>query len=174
MKISKKVWIPLSFLGVLILALIIVYLLYAEALINSEQVHRYIQDELSTALKGSVQFQELETTIFPHPCLKFHMVRFTVPEIASGRVDLITLCPDLSRLLRGLIYIKTVILNGPDISTAPASEKAKTPFTISTIKDKVIPDLFSLSERAPDLKIQVEDGTLRVVQKRGELFFSKN
>ncbi len=156
------VWIA-GIAGAIVL-LIALAVLSAPLWFDSEGVKTRIVTSIANATGGNARFDRIDLRLLPFPGATVTGAAFSLPgqfelDAQSASVDL-----DLLALVRARIRISSVILVAPDI-TVQAPEPAQDPEPLSTgTTEQAVRDVFAhIAERAPDIQVIVEEGSVTLL-----------
>ena len=163
---------------VIIIVLLSATYFFAPKLINSELLKGKIETIASQKVKGDVQFQSLNLSIFPRPHLIIHQGSISTTE-AIGTVGSLSIYPELLPLLTGKLQIRKLLVKSSDIqmSISPEVKKTKTTGTVrlTEISKKVATFLAApLVLDHPDLVVVMENGNLNIIKESASVFSMEN
>jgi hypothetical protein len=145
---------------VLLIALVV---LSAPLWFDSEGVKTRVVELLAKATGGNAQFERIDLSFVP-PGATVTRPRFSLPGVLdldaqSGSIDL-----DLLALFTAHIRVSTVSLVAPTIVVQiPEPAQQEEPLSIETADQAAREVLAQLAERAPNMQITVEDGSVSLL-----------
>ena len=165
---SRRRKISLWIIGSLIClaSLLLCFLVLLPYLINLEPVKERILAILFQQVGGKVEYQRLDLSYFPQPCVKIHQVRISFPEKAEGTLKSIQVYPELFEILRGTLRIKTIQLESPDFNIQlPKKPKKIKRESRPPIREEVEETIDRVSGILPNLHLILKDGTLNLFEE---------
>ena len=163
---------------VIIIVLLSATYFFAPKLINSELLKGKIESIASQKVKGDVQFQSLDLSLFPRPHATIHQGSISTTE-AIGTIGSLSIYPEILPLLRGKLQIRKLLVKSPDIQMSLSPEAKKTPttgtFPLKAIGKKVATFLAApLVLDHPDLVVVMENGNLNIIKESVSVFSMEN
>jgi len=163
---------------VIIIVLLSATYFFAPKLINSELLKGKIENIASEKVKGDVQFQSLDLSLFPRPHATIHQGSISTDE-AIGTIGSLSIYPEMLPLLIGKLEIRKLLVESPDIQMSLSSEAKKTQttgtFPLKAISKKVAAYLAApLVLDNPDLVVVMGNGNLNIIKENVSVFSMEN
>jgi len=159
------------------LAFSLIVLALAPLFINSATMKGKIRALVSQQIGGDVTFQRLDLSLLPYPSVIIYHPSFSIPAMVDGTLEDIRVYPQLFPLLEGKVLISKVQIREPDVrvilSDSTGKEKPGA-FSLANVKTTIQSALTSLQTIAPDLKFQIDKGTLVFSKKNSPVLSLKN
>ena len=170
---NKPTKISLWAIGSLMAVVIFLSVLmaFADRVINRESIKNKIQDEISQALNGKVEFQHLDVSFFPKPKLIIRQGNFSVPGTAHGTLSSLTVSIKILPLFMGKFQNAGIDIKSPDVKivlSVPPDKKEGDlkPVLIEDLEEKIAETLRFFSEKTPGFVISVKNGRLNFIEDK--------
>lgn len=153
--------------SLLILLLALVWI--APALIDSSFLKQKIQAGFIQQNIGEIDYQKSSLSLIPRPRLSIEKIRYFLPERAVGRVEKMTVYPELLPLFRGRMRISKIVMDRPELTTFFFDEheikedtgKAPVPFNLA---DSLAEAIAPLTAYSSDLTVSIRQGDINVTR----------
>ncbi len=155
-------------------AILLLLLLAAAALfllpqfINTGSIKQKIQAAITEQIDGQVDFQAIDLSYFPRPAIELRQVSLKIPDKVQGTIAALRLAPALYPLLRGELRLARIELDSPQLNLKRPEKKAAEPpaqpYTFNTMEQQLNSALRPLVEEASQLKLQIDNARLTIVQ----------
>jgi uncharacterized protein involved in outer membrane biogenesis len=138
--------------------------------INTGRIRGRILAGISEAVKGDVRFQEINIRLLPRPRVSVADASLSIPGTVDGKVDSLTVYPEILPLLTGSLRFSRLRLASPKFNVTLSQgqqDSAKKSDTAgpSSIEKEVVRILALAADRAPSLRIIITDGKLVLSRK---------
>jgi hypothetical protein len=159
--------------ALLILLLALSFLIPRLAELDS--VREKIQAVISQKIAGTVDFQQMEVSLFPRPRMRINQARFSFQGAAEGTIDSLMVYPRILPLLSGKVSVGVIQIESPHI-TLTLAEKQKdrkaerSPLSAQEIEKRVSALLSTLESNVPGARIGIEKGTVNISDTHRSLF----
>jgi len=170
---NKPTKISLWTIGSLMAVVIILSLLivFSDRVINRESIKNKIQDEISQALNGKVEFHHLAVSFFPRPELIIHQGNFSIPGTAHGTLSSLTVSIKILPLFMGKFKNAGIDIQSPDVKidlrvASEQKERDLKPVSLEDLEKKIAYALNFLSEKTPGFVISVKNGNLNFIEDK--------
>jgi hypothetical protein len=158
-----------------LLVLVLIFLLLAPKLINLESFRQKAIAGFHEKTGGRIDYQRVDLSFFPRPCVVIYEAKISVPEKGKGRIESISIYPRILSLLKGRVRITKVLVDAPDFTISlperPDKEVVSRPEERTGALEGILGAMLSpLSLEAPDLIFLIERGTLTLLQEEKPAF----
>jgi hypothetical protein len=158
-----------------LLVLVLIFLLLAPKLINLESFRQKAIAGFHEKTGGRIDYQRVDLSFFPRPCVVIYEAKMSVPEKGKGRIESISIYPRILSLLRGRVRITQVLVDAPNFTiTLPERrdrEAVPRPEERNGALEGILRAMVApLSLEAPDLIFLIERGTLTLLQEEKPAF----
>jgi hypothetical protein len=158
---KKLYWITGSFIG-LLAVLVAVEIFTIPKFINSEWIKTKIQAQFKEGIGGETAWQHIGITLFPLPRVTISALTVSMPGHLSGSVEKTYVYPEFFPLFKGIVKIKKLQVFAPDVTLFVAGKKEQD-------GQASLDALFGQTK--PQIKISIDDGSLTIKKKSGNLFY---
>ena len=158
----------------LLMASVVVVLRYAD----TGPLIKAAQAEISRQIGGEVDFGEVAPRFFPMPHITVSGGRFQVKDLAEGTVASLSIFPEILPVFQAEFKPAKIILTSPsvrieipEVSPSPkAGNVSPEPPGVDGLEARVSAIIAQLTTMAPNMKVFVENGNLRLSQKGQDRF----
>jgi hypothetical protein len=174
MSLRKKILILLGGVLCFLLVLLAVAIFLTPVYLNSASAKAKIEAAISGELGGTVRYQRLDISIYPHPHVVFQETRLAIPKTARGTLKSISIYPQILPLLKGDLFVSRIRVHEPNLTIAlpeTVSEVKPESLSLPEVKKNIRLVLNSLTAIGPGLIVEMDKGTL-VLRRKGYLFLS--
>ncbi len=172
MRLRKKIVLSLVAVLCTLLTLLAAAIFLAPAYLNSTAIKAKIETAISRELGGTVQYQQLDISIFPRPHVVFHETHVSIPKTARGTLKFISIYPQIIPLVKGNLFVSRILVREPDLTVAlpeTVSEVKPESLSLPEVKKNIRLMLGYLQAIGPGLVVEMDKGTL-VLRRKGHLF----
>jgi hypothetical protein len=175
----KKKYIWFAVLAGLLLIILLSVNYLASTFINLERVKNQLQAAIAQQVDGKVEFQGIDLSIFPLTHVVVHKTDISIPGTAQGSIETLDIYPAIFPLFAGKVLIDEIRIGSPDIKITltkkVANETAtKEPVTKDSINDRVTAALAALASVAPDLTVEINDGSFSLTEEEKTVLKGKS
>jgi hypothetical protein len=175
---NKITWRIFRGLGILLTFLILVVCL-TFVLINAKPIQERVLALVSARSNDIIKFQSVKFSLIPSPCVTIFNIIITIPETLTGKMESIRIYPKLIPLLTGKVLISKIKIDAPDFIVELSERKANeyrgaSANILAEIEAAVAPPVALLKSIAPNLILQVKQGSLALRNNKRELTTAHN
>ena len=151
-----------SVIGLLLIGAVLAAVLYFNvgAILNSNWARTKIMAALSDAIGGKTTYSKIEMDLSPIPLVVFRGVSIQHPD-AMIRIKAVSANPEIFSLLKGELQIKQIQFSQPEVEVTLSKEESG--FNPEKIEKKLIPVFQAIRKIAPDLRMEVKSGFLKMI-----------
>ena len=162
-------WILFSALGLAVL--VATLLLAGPLLLDLPSVQARLEQKLSEAADGKLQWESLEIRLLPAPHGMLRNARIDIPGVVNGTVDELDVSLRLAPLFAGRVELSEILIVRPvlDIKVPQANgTQSDEPFDpLPAYRRALEPVVPALQRFAPDLVLRVQGGRSRSNKSTG-------
>ena len=113
---QKKIFICITGIIVLFIALMIALDLLAPRLVNLEATKVKIRRVVSEEIGGDLNYDRIGLSIFPRPGIVLEQATFSLPDTLAGTIDSVKLHAELLPLFKGKVVVSSLLIYEPSFS----------------------------------------------------------
>jgi len=160
----------------ILLALLLILILLLPKILNLEPVREKILTNISQQVGGKLEFQRVDLSFFPRPCVVIHQGSLSIPGKIAGTLGSLTIYPEILPLLKARVRIAMLQVEAPEAKMElpeRLEEKSARPktFSFETIRKELAPLFGHLEAKAPGLVVNVDKGRLDIAQENVSVFW---
>ena len=158
------------------LLVLLVVLLVLPRVAGLGPVREKILSHVSTALGGEVLFEKVTFQLLPRPHLSVHEAKVSIPGKVSGTIGFVAIYPRILPLLAGRVHPFKVRARAPALTLGLPLERkqgrtSEGMLSARALEEQVAGALGVLAEKAPGLKVLVEQGQLDLSRQGQSAFW---